>query len=66
MVLTPHALHCRGDKVAHLEVGDTVCDENAAMEPKKKGRFLVMEQVCGVEVWVFVGAHCYGWVSTRR
>ncbi|KAF5829126.1 hypothetical protein DUNSADRAFT_16525 [Dunaliella salina] len=34
----------RGDKLAQLEVGDTVFDENAAMEPKKKGRFLVMEQ----------------------
>lgn len=35
----------RGDKLSQLEVGDTVFDENAAMEPKKKGRFLVMEQV---------------------
>jgi len=37
-------VHVRGDKLAQLEVGDTVFDENAAMEPKKKGRFLVMEQ----------------------
>lgn len=31
--------------MAQLEVGENVAEEGAAMEPKKKGRFLVMEQV---------------------
>eukprot|EP00983_Pelagomonas_calceolata_P073097 1152007-Pelagomonas_calceolata.AAC.2 len=44
----------KGDKLAQLEVGDTVFDENAAMEPKKKGRFLVMEQVRGWRCPAFI------------
>lgn len=54
--LKPHfyySLLHRGDKLGQLEVGETsVFDEQAAMEPKKKGRFLVMEQVSGVRVCV--------------
>ena len=37
---------CRSDKVTSLDVSDPAAlEESTAAEPKKKGRFLVVEQV---------------------